>query len=417
MHIRQHYSQQHYFFLGDFIITAEIEEALYATSKSALKTVIDNEKLPILVMEKERIEKMKKSEFNPIFVFVHPKSIRSLLEWLKKKSYQPFTIQPRTFNFQKQLKQIRDYIDFGTLENFDLLINDDDFHSDIDEQVDQLINLLLPNLPERLSCESKLKYLDFGISLPIQIDQYGTNDKKTDKPVVEELTSSCHFLQKLSLAGQGYLNFYVIRNICKNGKTLQALDLSRCYGLSDGAFRDIVKNCDHLVELNLDFTGEKDGGNSTYISSESVSFLSENLTPKIMKLSLLDQNNVGDEHVKTLLMRCNRITEFNICSFKITYIVATYVAQNLSNSLVKLGIELPISTRRISRAMLNELKSMSKLKHVCIPPWNYYEELKVLYPFIDFSEQRFQIAMPYSNNEQETKFKLWDICSKQCDLF
>ena len=387
--------------------------------------MIDNEKLPILVMEKERIEKMKKSEFNPIFVFVHPKSIRSLLEWLKTKIRSTIyyttpdfsTIQDE--NFQKQLKQIRDYIDFGTLENFDLLINDDDFHfhSDIDEQVDQLINLLSPNLPERLSCESKLKYLDFGISLPIKIDQYGTNDKKTDKQVVEELTSSCHFLQKLSLAGQGYLNFYVIRNICKNGKTLQALDLSRCYGLSDGAFRDIVKNCDHLVELNLDFTGEKDGGNSTYISSESVSFLSENLTPKIMKLSLLDQNNVGDEHVKTLLMRCNRITEFNICSFKITYIVATYVAQNLSNSLVKLGIELPMSTSRISRAMLNELKSMSKLKHVCIPPWNYYEELKVLYPFIDFSEQRFQIAMPYSNNEQETKFKLWDIYAKQSDLF
>ena len=59
---------------------------------------------------------------------------------------------------------------------------------------------------------------------------------------------------------------------------------------------------------------------------------------------------------------------------------------------------------------------MSKLKHVCIPPWNYYEELKVLYPFIDFSEQRFQIAMSYSNNEQETKFKLWDICAKQSDF-
>ena len=67
--------------------------------------------------------------------------------------------------------------------------------------------------------------------------------------------------------------------------------------------------------------------------------------------------------------------------------------------------------------MLNKLKSMSKLKHVCIPPWNYYEELKVLYPFIDFSEQRFQIALPYSNNEQETKYKLWDICAKQIDLF
>ena len=66
---------------------------------------------------------------------------------------------------------------------------------------------------------------------------------------------------------------------------------------------------------------------------------------------------------------------------------------------------------------VKELKSMSKLKHVCIPPWNYYEELKVLYPFIDFSEKRFQIAMPYSNNEPETKSKLWDICAKQSDLF
>ena len=387
-------------------------------------------------MEKERIEKMKKSELNPFFVFVHPKSIGSLMEWLKERiTYKnrddevlrTFQIGPHTFQaiasiiqdeyFQKQLKLIRAYIDFGTLENFDLLIKDDDFHfhSDIDEQVDQLINLLLPNLPERLSCESKLKYLDFGISLPIKI---GTNEKKTDEQVVEKLTSSSHFLEKLSLAGQGYLNFYIIRNICKNGKTLQALDLSRCYGLTDGAFQDIVKNCDNLLELNLDFVGDRDVESSNnFLSSESVSFFIENLTPKIMKLSLLNQNNVRDEHVKTLLTRCNRITEFNICSFKITYIVATYVAQTLSNSLVKLGIELPMSTRRISRAMLNELKSMSKLKHVCIPPWNYYEELKVLYPFIDFSEQRFQIAMPYSNNEQETKFKLWDICAKQSDLF
>ena len=58
-----------------------------------------------------------------------------------------------------------------------------------------------------------------------------------------------------------------------------------------------------------------------------------------------------------------------------------------------------------------------KLKHVYIPPCNHYEELKVRYPFIDFSEQRFQIAMPYSNNEQETKFKVWDISAKQSDLF
>ena len=44
--------------------------------------------------------------------------------------------------FQKQLKQIRDYIDFGTLENFDLLITDDDFHfdSEVDEQVDQQVS-------------------------------------------------------------------------------------------------------------------------------------------------------------------------------------------------------------------------------------------------------------------------------------
>ena len=41
------------------------------------------------------------------------------------------------------------------------------------------------------------------------------------------------------------------------------------------------------------------------------------------------------------LKKCERITEFNICSFKITYIVAIYVAENLCNSLVKLGIELP----------------------------------------------------------------------------
>ena len=137
---------------------------------------------------------MKKSELNPIFVFVHPKSIGSLMEWLKTRItyknrgrdevFRTFQIGPHTFQaiasiiqdeyFQKQLKIIRDYIDFGTLENFDLLINDEDFHvhSEVEEQVDQLVNLLLPNLPDRLSNESKLKYLDFGISLPIKIDPY-----------------------------------------------------------------------------------------------------------------------------------------------------------------------------------------------------------------------------------------------------
>ena len=155
----------------------------------------------------------------------------------------------------------------------------------------------------------KLKYLDFG---------YGSWIKNEER-VFEELTASCRFLEKLSLSGQGTLSLKIIENICQNGQTLKILDLHECESLHFEGIKCIVTNCKGLVELNLD--NYNYNFDEISLCSESINFICENLTESIRKLSLFNQDNITDNHVETLLIRCNKITEFTISSIGAKYLV------------------------------------------------------------------------------------------------
>ena len=255
---------------------------------------------------------------------------------------------------------------------------------------------------------SQLNYLDFGFGAWI------TNDE----PLLEELTSTCHSLEKLSLARQGTLNLSIVRNICQNGQTLQILDLSDCAGLNFEAIGCIVTACVELSELNLDIDFEhfNFGGDSS-LCPDSVKFLCENLTPKIKKLSLLNQHCLNDENVKNLVIRCNKITELNVCSKTTSEKIVPYIVENLSDSLVKLGLD------HASDAMLNDLRLMKNLKYLylSVPPWSRsiqnYKALKTQHPWIEITHEAFRIASPYFDEEDEARFQFWDISAKQIDLF
>ena len=239
---------------------------------------------------------------------------------------------------------------------------------------------------------------------------------KNEERVFEEITASCHSLEKLSLSGQGTLSLKIIENICQNGQTLKVLDLHECEALHFDEIKCIITNCKGLVELNLDnyhSWATMFGVNS--LCSESIKFICENLTESIRKLSLFNQDFITDSHVETLLIRCNKITELTISSVAITCNVATYVSKYLSNTLVKLGLH---ANAMMIFVKLNEL-SMPKLEYICLPNCgqDLYEDLKLAFPFLKLADKSSHIALSYKDEEDEPKFRFWDVYAKQIDLF
>ena len=116
--------------------------------------------------------------------------------------------------------------------------------------------------PMKLNQCCELKFLDLGHC-------------NADYQVVEELLSSCHSLENLSMKGLT-LNSKIIEAFSlKNGKTMKVLDLSSCKGLVLESIQLIVRNCFELRELNLEYTK---------LSYESISLLSNELTTKVSSL-------------------------------------------------------------------------------------------------------------------------------------
>ena len=137
---------------------------------------------------------------------------------------------------------------------------------------------------------------------------------KAKAGVLEQISTSSQSLQVLELSNLKLNpNF---KTICQqNSKTLQILDLSDYQGLDFQSIQHIVKNCTELIYLSLYDTG---------ISEEAINYLANNLTPKIRKLELgcFGANHIRDEHITTLVSRCNNIVDLDI-SYSLTGTVYT----------------------------------------------------------------------------------------------
>ena len=183
----------------------------------------------------------------------------------------------------------------------------------------------------------KLKYLE--------ISRYGDLPKVLEK---------CRSLQKLAMDFLE-LDSDAIEQICQNGETLRILSLGWCsidiYQRTE-SIQKLLTKCSQLTELNLarsdDFVNLLD---------PDVRALVDNLTINILKLSLSRQGSVTDEHVNTLVRRCNKITELDLSGTSITKDSIESIVRHL-NSLEKL--DLNFTDIDLSKILL--LKSIPTLK-------------------------------------------------------
>ena len=128
--------------------------------------------------------------------------------------------------------------------------------------------------------------------------------------VLEDLLFSCCSLQHLEMEGL-CITPKMALSICKNGKTLQVLNLNHSYVATfvrldntlhntTSDFQAIIKCCQELKELDLNYINEWG------IKDDDLEFLAKNLSPNVEIFNLIDQG-IKDDHVKILLKRCNKI--------------------------------------------------------------------------------------------------------------
>ena len=124
-----------------------------------------------------------------------------------------------------------------------------------------------------------------------------------------------------------------------------------------GAIIHIVKNCVNLTELNL---------GSVNLFENSLHYLVNNLTPKISKLSLRGCGNcqiLTDEHVKTLVTRCNKLTELNLSScYKLTDMTLTNIFEHLKDTLEILDLNCCSGISESPMTKFYVFKSMPRLR-------------------------------------------------------
>ena len=171
----------------------------------------------------------------------------------------------------------------------------------------------------------QLKYLCFNVS------------KDEENPdVLSDLASSCHALEKLSIAFENTIKpdkdqlIYskIIKCITQSSKTLRVLDIGYCK-LRFDSVQLIITLCLELTDLNI--CGIK-------VSQKSVDFICSNLTSKIEKLDFSDQPNFGDDQLETLLKRCNKMTQLSIEFTDVSDDSLKLIPDTLSQTLLKLKV-------------------------------------------------------------------------------
>ena len=181
--------------------------------------------------------------------------------------------------------------------------------------------------------------------------------------VIELLLASCCSLQRLNMEGL-LLTRRMADSICKSGKTLQVLNLNfRSDFLYEpivncdtdytvrGNLQAIIKCCQELKEVNL-ACGISYG---PQCEEDDLEFLAKNISPNVVKLNL-SQQDVEDDHVKTLLRRCNKIKVLNLQSTFVTKDLLKTIRQYLNLTLEELSMS------EFGNTIFLELKKMPRLK-------------------------------------------------------
>ena len=191
--------------------------------------------------------------------------------------------------------------------------------------------------------------------------------------ILPDFAASCYGLEKLSIICHNRHLKSEDEEICKdpqeprinrieakffkciiqNCDTLRVLELTN-FELSLESVQRIFSLCQELTELKFGADYLEDRKD---LCEESVDFISNNLSTKIEKLDISYQTNFGDEQIKTLLKRCNRLTELALMDTDVSDKSVKMIIKTLSETLVKLDVGNNFSFQKKL-----ELASMPKLQ-------------------------------------------------------
>ena len=238
--------------------------------------------------------------------------------------------------------------------------------------------------------------------------------------VLPDLTASLFSLEKLSVRQEffdmkpiifGNTNIYskFFKCIIQNSKTLRVLDLG-LVDLSLESVQHIFNLCQELTELNL----------PTLSDENSMYFICENLTSKIEKIDFGSRGilqELRDYQLTVLLRRCNKISELSMYCARVSNDSASIIIENLSQSLVKLEIDMDY----FSLSRILELAAMPKLQVLCDPSLFEKDSLRIeleevmpalpahLKPHLN---DKLTVVLPYPYPEEEEldyDDKFWEI--------
>ena len=180
---------------------------------------------------------------------------------------------------------------------------------------------------------------------------------------IEVILNSCCSLQDLNMEGL-MLTPKMVASICKNGKTLQVLNLN-CrlrllylspsfknpgdFSMPEAYFQSIIQCCQELKEVDLAYV------DMPQLTEDDLEFLAKNISPNVVKLNLSHQD-VEDDHVKILLSRCHKI--------KILNLEFTFVKKDILKT-IRQYLNLTLEELSMSNFGSNgflELKKMRRLK-------------------------------------------------------
>ena len=105
----------------EFIEHAVFSGNMYGTSKAAVKTVMDQGKICILDIDMQGVIQIKKTDMNPLFVFIKPPSMDELERRLRGRQTETED------SLKRRLSVAAAELEYGeTPGNFDLIIVNDD---------------------------------------------------------------------------------------------------------------------------------------------------------------------------------------------------------------------------------------------------------------------------------------------------
>ena len=258
----------------------------------------------------------------------------------------------------------------------------------------------------------------------LNLSQISSSSEETF--VLEELLSSCFSLHHLIMEGES-ITPQMASSVCKNGKTLQILNLNSSYlhlisSDSIGYVQAIIKGCQELKEIDLGHVDETNG-----MILEDLEFLVQNISPNVEKLNL-SSSGIMDEDVEILLRRCKKIRALSLEATLMTDDSLTNIRQCLNHTLEELSLgpdefdvfslegnarETHIHFRlgnspSISFNTFLELKSMQRLKILNLYYKHGGKELENLRQHLPHLMIKGVLKKPFKRPKRIGKTMYWD---------